>query len=1031
MRRHPILLAVAALAISSAAAIQAAHAKPVADHLDMYTVRAPAGDAAGFARSGLDVVALKPAGAMTEAQIVLSPAERDGLAARGYDVKVTRDKQGRSEAERAAVQEAAGFTVWRSWDEAGGIRDELHAVAADNPQLVKLEVLGHTHRGRELLALKVTQSANGVADGTRPAVLYSATQHAREWISTEVDRRLLHYYINKWRANDPQIKNLLKTTELWFVVVANPDGYQYTFDHTRLWRKNLRDNNGDGQITSVDGVDPNRNFNEHFNYDNEGSSTLTSSETYRGPAATSEPETQAMQGLIDRVKPKLQSNFHSFGPYILYPQGWQVGTPDADNPIYTALAGTDANPAIAGFDPGLSSDELYVTNGETTDYADKHAGTISFTPELDEGCDGCGFVFPDDEAQVQAEFVKTLPFDLSLATSATHVATPDSSVGATTKPFYLSQTEVDAENGALSMFDFRFDKSYGSPQDVRVLALRGLGAVTVKYQINGGAVQSASTAEWTQGENYGVGNANYYRVMRGQITGAGPGDSVKVWFVGGGATSDSFTYKAISNTHHRVLILSAEDYTGASPVYKKAAPQYLAYYTSALDANGISYDVYDVDANGRTAPDPLGVLGHYEAVIWYTGDDIITREPGWAGGNASRLAMTELLSVRDYLNEGGRVLYTGKYAGHQYTQAHGNQLYDPFENAQCSSSPVITARCRPLGGSGDGVNDVLEYWFGAGLLNDNAGINPDTGDMYAVDGTADPFSGLSWDFNGGQSAKNQDHSASFIPTSTLLPTSDYPQFASVPAAKYDRPGGPFDPHTGSYYMYSQIADVSYKRLTRTITVPAGGADMSFWTSYDTEADWDHLFVEARTAGGDDWTTLPDVNGHTSQSTGQSCPAGWRTLHPQLDHYQTLNADNTCTATGTTGSWNAASGNSAGWQQWHVDLSAYAGKQVEVSIGYASDWATQGLGAFVDDIAVSTGEGSTSFETDTGGWEITGPPPGSAPNANNFTRLAAGSFPEAAVIDTNDTVYMGFGLEGITGVGTRKTILGNAMNYLLR
>jgi hypothetical protein len=964
---------------------------------------------------------------VTEAQIVLSPTERDSLQARGYDVKVTRDKQGRSAAQRAAAQAAAGFTVWRSWDEPGGIRDDLHAVARNNPQLVKLEVLGHTYGGRELLALKLTQGAGDIADGARPAVLYSATQHAREWISTEVDRRLLHYFIDRWRANDKAVKNLLKSTELWFVPVANPDGYQYTFDHERLWRKNLRDNNGDGQITGVDGVDPNRNFNEHWNYDNEGSSALTSSETYRGPAPASEPETRAMQGLLDRIKPKLQSNFHSFGPEILFPQGWQVGTPDADNPIYTALAGTDAHPAIAGFDPGLSSDELYVTNGETTDYADKHAGTISFTPELDEGCTGCGFVFPDDEAAVQAEFVKTLPFDLSLATSATHVATPDSAAGATTKPFYLSQTEVDPENGALSMFDFRFDKSYGDPQDVRILARRSLGAITLHWQV-GGAEHTATTSEWTQGQRYGVGNANYYRVMRGDVTGTSPGDSVKVWFTGGGATSDSFTYQAVSNTRHRVLILSAEDYTGASPVQGVSAPKYLSYYTNALDANGISYDVYDVDANGRTAPDPLGVLSHYDAVIWYTGDDIITREPGWGAGNASRLALTELLSVRDYLNEGGRVLYTGKYAGHQYGQGHGNQLYDPFENKMCSD-PAITPRCRPLGGSGDGLNDVLEYWFGAGLINEDAGANPATGGLYDVVGSDDPFTGMSWGFNGADSAANQNHSASFIPISALLPADQYPQFESVPAAKYDRPGGPFDPHTGSFYVYSQISDVSYKRLTRTINVPASGADLSFWTSYDTEPEWDHVFVEARTAGGDDWTTLPDRNGHTSQSTGQSCPAGWRTLHPQLDHYQTLNADGTCSPTGTTGTWNAASGNSAGWQQWDVDLSAYAGKTAEVSITYVSDWATQGLGMFVDDIAVSTGEGSTSFEAGLDGWAAT-QPADSAPNANNFERLPAGGFPEAAVVRTAHTVYMGFGLEGITGNDTRNAVLGKAMSFLL-
>ncbi len=62
------------------------------------------------------------------------------------------------------------------------------------------------------------------------------------------------------------------------------------------------------------------------------------------------------------------------------------------------------------------------------------------------------------------------------------------------------------------------------------------------------------------------------------------------------------------------------------------------------------------------------------------------------------------------------------------------------------------------------------------------------------------------------------------------------------------PGGPFEPHTGSWYVYSQIGDISYKRLTRTITVPAGGGSLDFWISRDTELDWDFVFVEARTPG---------------------------------------------------------------------------------------------------------------------------------------------------------------------------------------
>jgi bacillopeptidase F (M6 metalloprotease family) len=214
------------------------------------------------------------------------------------------------------------------------------------------------------------------------------------------------------------------------------------------------------------------------------------------------------------------------------------------------------------------------------------------------------------------------------------------------------------------------------------------------------------------------------------------------------------------------------------------------------------------------------------------------------------------------------------------------------------------------------------------------------------------------------------------------------------------------------------------------------ANLSFWTSYNTEIDWDFVFVEAHTVGQDDWTTLPDLNGHTSQSTGPndpdlaSCPAGWNELHPWLDHYQTNHGDGTCSPTGTTGSWNAASGRSNGWEQWSIDLSAYAGKQVEVSIAYASDWAIQGLGTFVDDVTISTGE-STSFETGLDGWTVTGPPPGSGPNSNNFVRTTAGGFPEGAAIATEDTIYFGFGLEGIATPAARAAVIGRAAGYLLR
>ena len=88
----------------------------------------------------------------------------------------------------------------------------------------------------------------------------------------------------------------------------------------------------------------------------------------------------------------------------------------------------------------------------------------------------------------------------------------------------------------------------------------------------------------------------------------------------------------------------------------------------------------------------------------------------------------------------------------------------------------------------------------------------------------------------------------------------------------------------------------------------------------------------------------------------------------------------------------------------MDLTAYAGKQVEVSITYASDWSTQGTGVFVDDVTVLAGGSpvsETSFEADLGGWTVSGSPEGSVTNTNDWIRTQLG-FEEGAATTTRDT-----------------------------
>ncbi|HEY4633972.1 MAG TPA: M1 family aminopeptidase [Candidatus Limnocylindrales bacterium] len=237
------------------------------------------------------------------------------------------------------------------------------------------------------------------------------------------------------------------------------------------------------------------------------------------------------------------------------------------------------------------------------------------------------------------------------------------------------------------------------------------------------------------------------------------------------------------------------------------------------------------------------------------------------------------------------------------------------------------------------------------------------------------------------------------------------------------------PRTGTQFAISQQGEPAFKRLVHVVDVPAGGAQLSFWVNRMTELDWDHVFVEVHTIGADDWTTLKDLNGHNAQFVGNSCPY-WLSLHPFLTHYQTELPDAdpnddigpSCDPSGTTGEWWAASGDSPGYEQWAVDLGAYKNKQVEVSISYASDDSVQGAGVFVDDIVVSTGQGTTSFEDDGNsldGWTVPGAPADSViPNPNDWIvgtvadtpptlgQIAQGSFARQPEIIRFEEKYFG-------------------------
>lgn len=164
-----------------------------------------------------------------------------------------------------------------------------------------------THNGRAIFALKV--SDNAASDEDEPAILIAAQHHARELNSPvmviEAMRRVLGAY-----ATNPALQNVVNSYELYFVPMVNPDGVDYVWNTNANWRKNRRANGG----TSY-GVDNNRNYS--FLWGLCGSSTVTTSETYRGPSAASEPETLVMRNLVARLRPEIYLDFHSYGQEVL------------------------------------------------------------------------------------------------------------------------------------------------------------------------------------------------------------------------------------------------------------------------------------------------------------------------------------------------------------------------------------------------------------------------------------------------------------------------------------------------------------------------------------------------------------------------------------------------------------------------------------------------------------------------------------------------------------------------------------------
>ncbi|MCE5270699.1 M14 family metallopeptidase, partial [bacterium] len=314
------------------------------------------------------------------ARVLAGPRESTWLVEQGFSVRVEVEDYGRylaSRRQESAPTRLAGAEGFAVGSMGGFFSPEEIAAFVDS--LVRIDThgiisprfeFGRSSEDRPLWAVRVSADASG-EDPDKPQVLYNSLIHPREGVTAMCLLYYLGWLVGNYGVVD-SVTALVDSRELYFIPVLNPDGYErnwqsYTGGHGfGLWRKNARDNDGNGKVESWEGVDLNRNFSLGWGYDDIGSSPAGWQDSYRGPESFSEPETRAFRDFVNAHAFSCAVNFHSYSSVLINPWGY-VDARTPDSLLYARLGRelTAENRYVYGTAVGTLG---YRVNGELTDW---------------------------------------------------------------------------------------------------------------------------------------------------------------------------------------------------------------------------------------------------------------------------------------------------------------------------------------------------------------------------------------------------------------------------------------------------------------------------------------------------------------------------------------------------------------------------------------------------------------------------------------------------------------------------------------
>lgn len=330
-----------------------------------------------------------------------------------------------------------GYACYRTVEETYATAQQI---VAQNPTLAQWIDIGDSWQkttnpllGYDLMVLKLTNQA--IVDPEKPKLFAMFAVHAREYTTAELGTRFAEYLIENYNVN-PDVTWLLDYTEIHLLLQANPDGRKQA--ETGLsWRKNTNQNYC-GATSTYRGADLNRNFEFYWGCCG-GSSGSQCAETYRGPSAASEPETQAIQNYVRSIFPDQRGpaltdpapanatgvflDVHSYSQLVLWAWGFTSSTP----PNGTALQTLGRKFAYYNNYTPQQAVDLYTTDGSTDDFVYGDLGVAAYTFELGtsffEGCSNFeNIILPDNlPALVYAAKVSRTPYQTPAGPDALNV----------------------------------------------------------------------------------------------------------------------------------------------------------------------------------------------------------------------------------------------------------------------------------------------------------------------------------------------------------------------------------------------------------------------------------------------------------------------------------------------------------------------------------------------------------------------------------------------------------------------------------